>query len=67
MNWNEYQEAVAEVFRSIGAEVETNFKASGARGIHDVDVWIKLKEFGIQMTWICECKYWKTLFLKKKF
>ncbi|WP_452225734.1 restriction endonuclease [Lacinutrix cladophorae] len=66
MNWYEYQEFVADVFRNIGAEVETNYKAVGARGEHDLDVWIKLDKLGIEMTWICECKYWKDSIPKEK-
>ena len=66
MNWYEYQEYVADVFRNTGAEVETNYKAVGARGEHDLDVWIKLDKIGIEMIWICECKYWKDSIPKEK-
>ncbi|MGS2738763.1 restriction endonuclease [Sinomicrobium sp. M5D2P17] len=66
MNWYEYQELVADIFRGIGAKVNTNYKAVGARGEHAIDVWVKMEKFGIEMTWICECKYWKDSIPKEK-
>ncbi|MET3501341.1 hypothetical protein ABIC45_002953 [Mucilaginibacter rubeus] len=66
MNWNDYQENVAAFFRSIGATAETNASVNGVRGTHMVDVLIHLKHFGVDVTWIVECKLWKTSVPKEK-
>jgi len=66
MDWKEYQEKVAEIFRSMGAEVLVGHIVEGARGKHEVDVWVRLKNFGLEMIWVCECKYWKNAIPKEK-
>ena len=66
MNWNDYQEQVAAFFRSIGATAETNASVVGVRGTHMVDVLARLKHFGVDVTWIVECKLWKTSVPKEK-
>ncbi|MGB6093333.1 MAG: restriction endonuclease [Moheibacter sp.] len=66
MNWNEYQQAVADFFRSIGAWAETDAIVKGVRGSHKIDVLVKLKHFGIDVIWIIECKFWKTSIPKEK-
>ena len=66
MNWHEYQEDVAEFFKSIGAQAETEAKVKGVRGVHKVDVLVKFKHFGIDVIWIIECKLWKTSIPKEK-
>lgn len=66
MNWKEYQNEVAEIFNSIGAETKVEHTVEGVRGKHKIDVWAKLQKFGIEMTWICECKYWNTAIPKDK-
>ena len=57
-NWREYQEAVAEVFRSLGCTAEVNKTVFGARGPHDVDVFVTFEQFGQRSYWIVECKLW---------
>lgn len=66
MNWNEYQEIVADFFRSIGAKAQTETNVRGVRGSHNVDVLVNLKHFGIDVVWIVECKLWKTSIPKEK-
>lgn len=59
-NWQNYQEAVAEAYRRLGYTAETDQKVDGARGCHDVDVLVTHQRHGIAITWIVECKLWKT-------
>jgi hypothetical protein len=66
MDWKEYQEKVAEFFRKLGAEAETNVSVKGARGVHDIDVIATFNLWGQKLIWICECKFWKTSIPKEK-
>lgn len=66
MDWYEYQEQVAIFFRNLGAQVETNKRVKGIRGIHDIDVYIELNVLGQKTIWIAECKLWKTPIPKDK-
>lgn len=59
-NWRDYQEEVAEAFRRLGYTAETDQKVDGARGCHDVDVLVTHQRHGIAITWIVECKLWKS-------
>jgi len=60
MDWYDYQEEAAAVFRSMGLEAATNVTVQGARTSHDVDVLVKSQHAGFDVTWIVECKHWKT-------
>ncbi|HEX8377688.1 MAG TPA: restriction endonuclease [Pedobacter sp.] len=66
MTWNDYQKNVAAFFISIGAQAETDATVRGVRGVHKVDVLVKLTHFGINVIWIVECKLWKTAVPKDK-
>ena len=57
-NWHEYQEAVARVFSELGCSVEVDKKVTGARGQHDIDVYVTFEKFGQECRWIIECKLW---------
>ena len=57
-NWREYQEAVASVLRELGCSVELDKTVTGARGQHDIDVYVTFKKFGYDCRWIIECKLW---------
>lgn len=59
MDWNDYQERVAELFRALGLEAETNVRLSGARGVHDIDVVVRSTHGGMALLWLVECKLWK--------
>ena len=59
-NWNEYQEAVASVFRELDCSVEVEKRVKGARGQHDIDVYVTFEKFGQVCRWIIECKLWAT-------
>ena len=55
-NWRDYQEAVAEAFRKLGCSTEVNKTVTGARGSHDIDVFVTFDKFGHECRWIIECK-----------
>jgi restriction system protein len=57
-DWSEYQEEAAEFFRTLGLEATTNATVTGVRTKHKVDVLVKSKHAGFEVTWIVECKYW---------
>ncbi|MFV8580990.1 restriction endonuclease [Ralstonia pseudosolanacearum] len=64
--WQEYQEEVADLFRSLGCAVEVEKEMEGARGLHVVDVVAKISVGGIAVTWIVECKLWNAAIPKEK-
>jgi hypothetical protein len=66
MNWQDYQQAVAAFFQSLGATTSIEAPLHGVRGSHNVDVVVRLKHFGIDVLWIVECKLWKTSVPKEK-
>lgn len=47
-------------FRSLGLEAETDVTVKGVRTTHDIDVLVKSKHAGFEVTWIVECKLWNT-------
>ncbi|WP_022883708.1 restriction endonuclease [Glaciibacter superstes] len=57
--WREYQEQAATLFRELGFDVQTDLRISGARGSHDVDVFVSFERAGLVVNWIIECKHWK--------
>jgi len=58
--WQEYQEEVAEFFRSVGAETKVNHVIQGVRTTHAIDVFVKLHYVGFDVVWIVECKHWNS-------
>lgn len=65
-DWREYQERVAEFFRAVGMEAETDVAVAGVRTSHDIDVLVKSEHMGIMVTWIVECKRWNRAVPKDK-
>lgn len=59
-DWMRYQEEAADFFRSLGLEAGTNARVSGVRTTHDIDVLVKSRHAGFEVTWIVECKYWNS-------
>ena len=66
MNWKAYQEEVAEFFRALGCDAQVEAIVTGARGVHEIDVWVQFKKFGLQVKWAVECKAWNTNVPKEK-
>ncbi|MGO7219360.1 restriction endonuclease [Rhizobium ruizarguesonis] len=58
--WKDYQEEAAAFFRSIGLSAETDKRIAGVRTNHDIDVLVKSHHYGFEITWIVECKQWKS-------
>ncbi len=59
MNWREYQDQAAVLFRSIGCTAEIEKIVNGVRGSHEIDVWITRKIYGLEHRWVVETKHWK--------
>lgn len=66
MNWKQYQEEVAELFRSLGFTTKVEAQIGGARGLHKIDVHAIQAAYGFKITWIVECKYWNKAVPKEK-
>jgi restriction system protein len=60
MNWKDYQDKAAGFFRSLGLETATNAVIKGVRTKHNIDVLVRLHYAGFAITWIVECKYWRS-------
>jgi hypothetical protein len=58
--WNKYQEEAASYFRALGLDASTDVTVKGVRTSHDVDVLVRSHHAGFDITWIVECKCWKT-------
>ncbi|MGQ3194083.1 MAG: restriction endonuclease [Hydrogenophaga sp.] len=59
-DWDDYQEEAAALFRVMGLDAATNATVQGVRTTHDVDVVVKSRHAGFEVTWLVECKHWKT-------
>ena len=59
-DWNDYQEEVAQFFRSLSMSADTNVTLHGARTSHDFDVVVRSKHAGFEILWLIECKHWKS-------
>lgn len=57
--WRDYQEQTAEFFRRLGLAATVECEVEGARGVHEVDVYIEGAFHGIPFKWVVECKAWK--------
>lgn len=64
--WRDYQHKVAEFFRSLGMHARVEYRVTGARGVHDVDVRVTFEQMGVAIAWLVECKEWKTAVTKEK-
>lgn len=57
-DWYKFQEKICDHFNSLGAISETNITLQGVRTKHDIDILIKTKFLGQNITWIVEAKKW---------
>ncbi|TCK33458.1 restriction endonuclease [Paraburkholderia sp. BL8N3] len=60
VDWYDYQEETAAFFRSLGLDAQTNVSVQGVRTQHDIDVLVKMHHVGFDVTWVIECKHWKS-------
>ena len=65
-DWNDYQEEVADFFRTLGLAATTNATVEGVRGCHKVDVWVVSNRYGFEVNWLVECKFWQLAIPKEK-
>jgi hypothetical protein len=65
-SWKEYQSQAAELFRELGCDANVEQNVRGARAEHVVDVWVRFKKFGLETSWVVECKCWKSAVTKEK-
>lgn len=56
--WREYQDEAAAFFRSLGLDAVSDVRVQGVRTAHDIDVLVKSRHAGFEVTWIVECKLW---------
>ncbi|WBM38664.1 restriction endonuclease [Alcaligenes faecalis] len=59
-DWFNYQEEAAAFFRDLGLDAQTNVTVQGVRTQHDIDVLVKMHHVGFDVTWVIECKHWKS-------
>lgn len=57
-DWYKFQEKISNHFNSLGAISKTNITLQGVRTDHDIDVLVKTKFLGQDLTWIIEAKKW---------
>lgn len=50
----------------MGFQTEIEFKMTGARGQHNIDVVVRPRIAGIPALWIVECKHWKAAVRKEQ-
>lgn len=65
-DWRAYQEATANVFRSLGCNAQVDFRVKGVRATHAVDVYATFTRSGIRCSWVIECKLWNSRVTKEK-
>lgn len=58
--WKEYQEEAAAFFHTLGLDAQTDVTIQGVRTTHDVDVLVRSHHVGFDVTWMVECKHWKS-------
>lgn len=64
--WKQYQEDTANFFKKLGLKTFIEHSIEGARGVHEIDVYIEGSYYGIDFKWVVECKAWKSNIPKEK-
>lgn len=59
-DWFLFQEEIKEYFENLGCDSKTNVSLKGVRTKHDIDVLVKSKFLGHNITWVIEAKKWKS-------
>jgi len=65
-DWRSYQNEAASFFAELGLHAEVEASIGGARTHHVVDVLVRFERFGIDHTWIVECKAWNRRVAKRE-
>jgi len=58
--WQMYQQEAASLFRTMGFSAFVEERVKGARGQHEIDVWVTGTLYGVSFRWAVECKAWQT-------
>ena len=66
MHWKEYQNNAASFFKGLGLSASVERGVDGARGTHEIDVFVEGKAYGVPFIWVVECKAWKSNIPKEK-
>lgn len=66
MNWKDYQNKTAEVFKNAGCNADVEALVQGVRSEHKIDVFVTFEQYGIKCSWVVECKYWNRNVPKEK-
>lgn len=66
IKWKDYQLKTAEYFKKLGLNALVEHKVEGIRGVHEIDVYVEGKIYGLPFIWIVECKAWKSNVPKEK-
>ena len=64
--WKAYQIDTAEFFKKLGLKAIVEHNVEGARGVHQIDVYVEGDIHGIPFIWIVECKAWNSNVPKEK-
>ena len=65
-DWQQLQEDVARLFRSLGCNADVDARVQGIRALHKIDVWVRFDHFGLRHQWVIECKNWRKPVPKEK-
>jgi hypothetical protein len=66
MDWRQYQRVAADFFADLGMRAEVEADVAGARASHRVDVAVRFTAYGLDHTWLVECKLWRSKIRKEK-
>jgi hypothetical protein len=55
---SEYEAEAGRFFRSLGLTAVVQAEIEGARGKHDIDVWVTGSVGAFEVRWVVECKDW---------
>lgn len=47
---------MADFFRSLGFAAKVNYVIEGVRSTHEIDVYVTFEKWGMQHSWVVECK-----------
>lgn len=64
--WKSYQIETANFFKKLGLNSIIEHKLDGARGRHEIDVYVEGIIHGLPFIWIVECKSWNRNIPKEK-
>jgi hypothetical protein len=65
-DWQQLQEDVAGLFRSLGCDADVDARVQGIRALHKIDVWVRFEHFSLRHQWVIECKNWRKPVPKEK-